>query len=189
VGKYLYFIAILPPVEIAKQVTSVKEEMFERFKSSHTLKSPPHITLQKPFSRTVEAEPSITEILTNFALSIMPFEIYLSGYGHFDKRVLFINVLPNEYLNQIHIELQQCVKTELNFSEKEIEIKFTPHMTLVHKDLSPAMFNLAWSSFQNWKIEFSFKAESISLLKYNDKNWEINKIFYFLQRVGNPLTH
>jgi len=183
VRKYLYFIAILPPADIAAEVTSIKQEIFEKYKSAHTLKSPAHITLQKPFSRTEQAEPSLLEFLEKIVDSISPFEIRLSGFGHFENRVLFINVLQNVCLKEVHRKLQQGLKEELNFSEKEIEINFTPHMTVAHKDLSPPMFKAAWQEFQNRKIECSFKAENLCLLKHNDKNWETFKLFNFKESV------
>ena len=44
-----FFIAILPPETIQREITDFKEEIARDFKSSHALKSPPHITLLMPF--------------------------------------------------------------------------------------------------------------------------------------------
>ena len=179
--KFLYLIAILPPDKIAEDVKAIKTVMSEKFNSSHTLKSPAHITLQKPFSRTEESETAIVKFLEKKAEQFSPFSIELSGFGHFDKRVIFINVLENKILYNLFEKLQRGLIDDLNFSERDRHEKFTPHMTVAHKDLKPEQFKNAWQEFKDREISFSFTAEGIYLLKHNDKFWEAYKFFRFKQ--------
>jgi 2'-5' RNA ligase len=177
--KFLYLIALLPPEKIAEEVTAIKKEMSEKFNSSHTLKSPAHITLQKPFSRTEDIEPVLFKFLKIVAADFPAFNIDLSGFGHFDNRVIFISVRENKILNKLFDRLQQGLKEELLFSENDQQEKFTPHMTVAHKDLKPGMFIKAWDEFKDRPVEFSFNVENICLLKHNDKIWESYKFFNF----------
>ena len=70
----LYFIALIPPDEIREEVKSLKEEMSARFRSSHALKSPAHITLQMPFKRDDSFEEEMYSTLHSFTLEQLPIE-------------------------------------------------------------------------------------------------------------------
>ena len=50
----LYFIALLPPVEVAEEVTEIKQFFARNYNSRAALKSPPHVTLQPPFAWEVD---------------------------------------------------------------------------------------------------------------------------------------
>ena len=45
----LYFIAIIPPIEIAKEVEAFKTYAAEHFNTSRVLRLPAHITIIPPF--------------------------------------------------------------------------------------------------------------------------------------------
>jgi 2'-5' RNA ligase len=179
VKKYLYLIAVIPPDEIAGAVKAIKQEMADSYNSSHTLKSPAHITLQKPFSRTEEAESSIMKLLESIAAQFSPFPVHLNGFGHFDNRVIFIHVDENNLLHEVYEKLQHSLKTDLGFTERDSTDRFTPHVSVPHRDLKPAMFKEAWLQFKERKIEFSFTIDGIYLLKHNDRFWEVYKKFEF----------
>ncbi|UJH91222.1 hypothetical protein LZ575_21950 [Antarcticibacterium sp. 1MA-6-2] len=45
----LYFIAILPPEDIRRQIKDFKMEIALKYGAKHALKLPAHITLKSPF--------------------------------------------------------------------------------------------------------------------------------------------
>src|SRR5690625_7888621 len=86
----LYFLALMLPDEISDQVTKLKEELERKYGIRHALKSPPHITLQKPFRRPQSDEPIFIEKLSSFASGQFSFEIILSCFSVFSLCVIFI---------------------------------------------------------------------------------------------------
>ena len=51
--------------------------------------------------------------------------------------------------------------------------KFTPHMTVAFRDLTPENFYLAKTAYDKKKISFSFLVQSICLLRHNGQHWDI----------------
>lgn len=178
--KHLYFMAIIPPAEIADKITIVKKEMAEKFNNRHALKSPAHITLQMPFKREETMEAPIAGFMKAFSERQDPFEVELNGFGHFDDRVIFINVLENDKLKSLHTKLNSALRSELNFTENETPLKFHPHVTVAHRDLIVPQFELAWPQFQKRNFTAQFSVHQLSLLKHNFKFWEVINSFPYL---------
>lgn len=167
----LYFIALLPPRDIADEVTRIKGEIAERYDSSHALKSPPHITLQMPFRRTEER--LLTEQLKEFAAGQTAFSVTLDGYGCFPPKVIYIDVEDNPVLIRMQNELQDFLKKKLNFPENQLTTRFHPHMTIAHRDLKKSVFPAAWAEFGTREFRRIFTADNISLLRHNGHSWEV----------------
>lgn len=176
---HLYFIAIVPPADIADEIVSVKNEMAEKYNSRHALKSPAHITLQMPFKRNETIEEPLKHFLKAFSGKNHPFEIELNGFGHFDDRVIYINVTENQNLQELFSKLNNALREQLHFPEKETPHRFHPHVTVAHRDLTPEQFKIAWEQFRHRNISKKFSATKISLLKHNFKFWEIISEFEF----------
>lgn len=175
----LYFIAILPPRELRQRVFDIKEDMRERFGARHALKSPAHITLQKPFMRFPEEEAGIADVLKIFAGSEHPFSIALDGFGCFAPRVIFIKVTDTEPVASLHARLREILLVQLHFSPGEIMKDVQPHITIATRDLTPEAFRDAWSEKKEEHFSGSFAVRSICLLKHNGKNWDIFEEFPF----------
>jgi 2'-5' RNA ligase len=59
----LFFIALLPPLEVQEIATKIKLEFAEIYNSRAALKSPPHVTLQPPFRWNLEQLPDLERCL------------------------------------------------------------------------------------------------------------------------------
>ncbi|MDX5584359.1 MAG: 2'-5' RNA ligase family protein [Aureibaculum sp.] len=175
----LYFIAIIPHLELKDQIQSLKEEMKERFHAKHAIKSPAHITLQMPFKRNKEDEHSIIERLQNFASNHNLINIELNGFGCFSPRVIFIKVKDHTSIVELHSNLKKVLIDELSFKENEISNKIHPHMTIATRDLTDKAFLKAWPEFEQRKFKASFTVKNLFLLKHNGKYWDIFKEFLF----------
>ena len=175
----LYFIAIIPHLELKDQIQSLKEEMKERFHAKHALKSPAHITLQIPFKRNKEDEPLIIERLQNFASNHNLFNIELNGFECFFPRVIFVKVKDHKPIIDLHTNLKKVLVDELSFKENEISNKIHPHMTIATRDLTDKAFLKAWPEFEQRKFKASFTVKNLFLLKHNGKYWDIFKEFLF----------
>jgi 2'-5' RNA ligase len=175
----LYFIAILPPREIRQRVFELKEEMRIRFGAGHALKSPAHITLQKPFKRLTEEEAGLEEALRAFAGAEHQFSMDLEGFGCFAPRVIFIKMTGTDPVVSLHAGLRDMLLTRMHFSGAEIMKEVQPHITIATRDLTPEAFREAWSEKKDEDFRGSFTVRSICLLKHNGKNWEVLEEFPF----------
>lgn len=175
----LYFIALIPHIELREQVESLKKEMQKRFNAKHALKAPAHITLQMPFRIHENIGPLLIEILQKTAANQDVFELKLSGFDCFSPKVIFIKVVDHTPISPVHEKLIRLLKEKMELGEKEITQNIHPHMTIATRDLSAENFNEAWNEFKNKAFEGSFLCKSLFLLKHNGRHWDIYREFYF----------
>jgi len=175
----LYFIALIPDEKLREEVRCLKEEFKERYEAKHALKSPAHITLQRPFRRAEAGEEKIVKILKEFSKIQERFEVRLSGFGCFKPRVIFIKVLDHKKIQKLHLRLNRVLLDDLDFTEKEINTKIHPHITLATRDLDNTIFYRAWDDFKDKVFEADFIFKSLFLLKHNGKYWDIYREFPF----------
>ncbi|MEX0646811.1 MAG: 2'-5' RNA ligase family protein [Balneolaceae bacterium] len=180
--KPLYFIALVPGSDIRKKIRELKEEMKERFDSKHALKSPAHITMQKPFRREEDREPELIQSLEDLASKQQPFRLDLEGFGAFPPRSIFVNVEDHESIQNLHQKLKQLLSEQFNFTEKEIQPKVYPHMTIATRDLNREAFQKAWPEFKEREFQDVFEVKRLFLLRHNGKDWDIYKEFPFAQK-------
>jgi 2'-5' RNA ligase len=176
----LYFIALIPGEDLREKIRILKEEFREHYGAKHALKSPAHITLQRPFRRDEIQEERIIIALERFSKDQEEFKVSLSGFDRFEPRVIYIKVSDHIKINQLHYRLNQVLQKDLNFLEKEMNIKIHPHMTLATRDLDKKAFYRAWSDFKERSFSAVFMVRSLFLLKHNGKYWDICREFPFL---------
>lgn len=175
----LYFIGLIPNLELKEEIKGLKEEFSGQFKSKTTLKSPAHVTLQKPFKLSDRKEHFLVETLKKFAKQQNHFNIKLDGFGCFAPQVIFINVLNHKPILNLHSELYTILKNELALNKKEISSKIHPHITIATRDLTKENFDNAWSVFEFRHFKATFLVNSLFLLKHNGKFWDVYKEFSF----------
>ena len=167
--------AVVPPVGLRADLEEMKVAFSRQYSARHALKSPPHVTLLPPFR---ENEGSIIPNLETVAGRFSPFDITLENYGAFKPRVIYIDVLHSEELNQLR-------KTLVTAFEFDYDTRpFRPHLTLATRDLSKAMFHKAWSTLQHQSFNVSFHVDRIYLLKHNGKNWDLYRDFPLLAEAS-----
>jgi 2'-5' RNA ligase len=171
--KQLYFIGIIPDEGIEQRIKELKLEMHDRFKAKHALKSPAHITLQMPFRADTREEPFIIGALKEFSASQRSFDVYLSGFGCFKPRVIFIRISNPEPLKQLHQQMKPVLTKKINLTEKQIVNRFHPHITIATRDLSEFFFYKAWDEFSDREFEDRFTVNHLVLLKHNGKFWDV----------------
>lgn len=176
----LYFIAILPPQEIAGTITEIKKSFSIYHQSSRALKSPPHITLRPPFKMFKEREQELQESLTLFASSQKKFVIELDGFGHFRNDVIYIKPLEQQRLTDLHNELNIHIENKNKFPALAPYPAFHPHITVAFRDLSTKEFTKAWEIYQRKEYRASFEVGNIYLLKQIKQVWEVYATFPFI---------
>lgn len=175
----LYYIAVIPPVKESNSIQQIKEDLKTRFNICHSLRSPAHITLQMPFRRNIRDENDIMNSLKEFAAAQPGFDVFLDGFGHFSNRVIFIKIQEHSPFIDLRQALACTLRLSLNFTENETSGPYHPHITIAHRDLSPEIFNIAWSEFRFKQFTATFRITSLSLLKHDGKKWNIYRSFPF----------
>lgn len=172
-----YFIAIVPPEEIAQKVYAIKKEIAASFNSKAALRSPAHITLHMPFLWKEEKENILTEKLSSIRFHTTSI-IRLNGFDHFGDRVIFINIEENPALTAFQDLVVTTAKRELQlFNQAEDLRGFHPHMTIAFRDLRKKYFNEAWKSFESRSFHEDFPLETFSLLKHDGSQWNVLRTF------------
>lgn len=171
----LYFIAIITPEPINRQVLEWKHYMQQQFNCQVALKSPAHITLVPPFNMGVAQEPELIAILDQLASQHQPFPIQLKNFDAFKPRVIFVHVQPDDRLQQLKKKVESALLQTNRFHIKKEDRPFHPHITIANRDLQKEDFKPAWQYFQHIPYDAVFEADNISLLRHNGARWEINE--------------
>ena len=170
----LYFIAIVPPKEIQDEITKLKHEVAERYESKHALRSPPHITLHMPFKWKDKRFDELAEVMKKLNERLEPFEIQLRDFDYFEPRVVFVNVVANEKLEELQKKVVDVCRKQLKLDNANYKNRpFHPHITIAFRDLKKRMFYEARKEFEKREVSFEFQAKEITLLKHDGKKWNV----------------
>lgn len=169
--KNLYFIAYFLSSEFEKTVTGLKTEIAEKFGVKHALKLAPHITLVPPFKMNAENEKGLIDHFEILKLP-PPFLIEVDGFGHFDNRVIYLQVNKMDVLNDLKVKTVKHI--EKFYKLQKDRHGFNPHITLAHRDMSPEAFTKIWSYLHSKKLTFRAPCDNIKLLKHTGR-WQVLK--------------
>ena len=166
-----YFIAILMPEPILGQVESYKQDLLKQFNLRGALRSPAHITLHRPFEWKASKENMLIETLQKFSFGSV-FDIELQNFNCFAPRVIYVDVLKNEMLEELHTRLKYFAQENLKLLNEVEDMRgFHPHVTIALRDLRKNKFEEVWHQFKEKKYAAEFKFSGITLFKLN-KQWE-----------------
>jgi 2'-5' RNA ligase len=179
-SKNLFFIALLPPLDIQQKAHQIKQHFAETYNSKAALKSPPHITLQPPFNWEVNRLIELKTVLQEFAQQQVVVSMTLDGFAAFKPRVIYINVIKSTELLLLQKELSLKLESSLNIVHKiSAKRTFNPHMTVGFKDLTKANFEQAWAEFHFKPFSHKFMSTKLTLLQHNGQKWQLNSEFDF----------
>lgn len=172
-----FFVALLPPTEIQTYAANVIQDLSQRYRT-HTSKSPPHITLQPPFLLHQERLAELTACLQNFASEQSALPVFLSNFGAFAPRVLYLNVVKTPELLSLQSALSNRLVGDgiLDPADQE-QRPYAPHLTVASRKLTRQTFRQAWSELQTQIVQFQFMAERLTLLIYIDQRWQVQAEF------------
>lgn len=169
--KQLYFIAIVCPEPLQTNITELKNYFFEKYNCTVALKSPAHITLISPFEWDVAKETQLISRIETFQCITPPFQLKVNGYGHFDKRTIFVKPEEQQQLNQLQLTLQEFLK--LHIQHLKMHSGFHPHITIVNRDIKPDVFITEWNQFKEKKFVGEFNCNDFALLKLVERKWNV----------------
>jgi 2'-5' RNA ligase len=172
-----YFIAIVIPEPFQTKIMALKQLVKDKYNSKAALRSPAHITLHMPFEWKEEKEDGLINTLQQFSFK-EDFTVELKDFSCFKPRVIFVDVMKNELLNQLQSNLVSYVKRNLRLFNQADDMRgFHPHVTIAFRDLRKEKFHEAFTEFKTKTYNASFKADSFCLLKHTGKEWKVYKEF------------
>ena len=169
----MYFIALVASKEINEDILNWKHWMREQFGCIVALRSPAHITLIPPFWMDDALENKLQNDIYIFSQQQIAFEIRLNNFAAFKPRVIYVEVLPNKILDVLRQDLFGFLSNTKLFPFKIDEHPWHPHVTIAARDLHKKAFQEAWRIFKGKKYEASWITPGISLLRHNQKNWDV----------------
>ena len=107
--RHKYFIAILPPPHVIKEITAFKQYASDHFDSRRAFRSPAHVTLQPPFDLNEEVVENLKNELLDFVKGQQPFSMELKDFNCFPPRVIYVNVIKTEALDQLRAQLMNTL--------------------------------------------------------------------------------
>jgi 2'-5' RNA ligase len=175
----MYFIAIVAPEEVNSAILKWKQLMKEGFGCVVALRSPAHITLIPPFWMDEGKEPQLKDAISEFSQSCSGFEICLKNFATFKPRVIYVDVMPNHQLQALHARLEEFLVEKKQFLISKEERPLHPHVSIATRDLHKKAFREAWEIFREKKYEASWVASGISILKHDQKKWDVISTSHF----------
>jgi 2'-5' RNA ligase len=167
-----YFIALLPPAEIATELEAYKLYCAEKFNSKASLRSPAHLTLIMPFLWKEKKENILEEKLSAFCATEKPFTVAIENFAAFAPRVIYAYVVADEPLLGFQHRIARYVKqTFYLLHPNRYDLPWHPHITIAFRDLKKEIFPLAHTHFQNQKLNCTWVVKQAVLLKQNNKVW------------------
>lgn len=170
---HMYFVALVAPPEIDQQVLKWKNYFKQHFQCIVALKSPAHLTLIPPFWMNENLEADLIDSIVEFSVTKSKFEIRLKDFAAFKPGVIYVDVLKNDLLDEVHGSLNDFIYRQNKFLAKKDDRPFHPHVTLATRDLYKKAFQEAWQIFSLKKYEAQWFVNGISLLRHNKKNWDV----------------
>lgn len=170
-----YFIAFTLEGAARAKVSRLRSAISKQFDVHAALKSPPHATLKYPFD-TNDIKP-VADAVKAFAETLKQSPLYLKDFSHFDDRVWYVQVKPNQKQRAIQNRLVKLVRKTLTLPDDPNETNWTPHVTLAYKDLTPEKFALIKNYLADKTIDLKIPFNNITILKLVNHKWRIYKKF------------
>ncbi|MCX2742549.1 2'-5' RNA ligase family protein [Mangrovivirga sp. M17] len=181
--KPLYYIACLVPSPVKGEIVDFMKEIERLVGAKHAQKSPPHITLYPPFRKGEDEEVKIIQCIEEIAKSTKVFEVSLNGFSGFPPRTFYVQPTENPDLAVLRERTLHDVGSEINMDISKIQARpFNPHITIANRDLEKDDYPSVVEYFSNISFKREYAQNTISLLKHNGKNWDVQATFNFAPR-------
>lgn len=135
----------------------------------------PHITIKSPFE-TNDIQKHI-DYLEKLSKEIRPFEITFAGFGSFEKKVIFLDVLENIDLTRLHHRILRDVKTRFDLEPHKLEGKNVRFHASIAGFSQEEQFLESKLYCNRYKPDFRFRITTLGLFCYlgEKQGWIINR--------------
>lgn len=172
----LWFAALMLPATLSARVETVTEELSSKFQTGVST-APPHITLIPPFRMGDRDLATLEAALDTFSNACTPVQMDVSGFGCFQPRVLYVDVVRGEIIDAKE-RLDAVVQERCPFVPRDRR-GFNPHVSVASKRVTPDSFAEAWAYLKDRDFEGSWVGNEITLLKFDDRShaWSAYRTF------------
>ncbi len=164
-----YFIAINLPEPLHTKIERIKKGISEEYGTKSVLKSPPHITIVPPFFWGNEEE--LITLVKEFLYP--PFQIELNGYKAFAAEVVYVDVVENLKVFDLHQQFNNYFFEKYPQLKRKYPYPFQPHITVGNRDWKWTEFKRCWDDIKETPFEGSFEFSRLSLLKNINGLWKV----------------
>lgn len=169
--KGLYFVAIVPPKEIADRIHQIRLAFAEKFHSEEALKPPVHLTLKEPFTMDVKEEIILRRKLSFIATQHQPFQHRLNNFGRFQKHTIFIQAEKHPFLAALKSSIKKMFRANFYHVQQD-QMPFNPHYTIAYRDISEKIFEKAFAEYEHKKFFAELICNEFTLFKHDGKQWQ-----------------
>jgi 2'-5' RNA ligase len=169
----MYYMAIVLPEELNKEVLSYKQYMLDKYNCKVGLKSPAHLTIIPPYWMQRDKEQLLLNQLDELCQQTESFPIITKNFSAFKPRTIFIDVDVDEKLNQFKNTVDHFFLQHKDYGAKVDTRPFHPHITIATRDLYKKAFAEAWAYFETKEFVTAFTATGLSTLRHNGRNWDV----------------
>ena len=158
---------------------NLRQSVWKKLKAKSS-KLPAHFTIKAPF----EYEGSIRELedlIKEFCTKEKAETFKLSGYEHFNDRVIYMKVIMSKEGKFMHDRLIEKMSeiSYLDFSKKDGKDKIF-HVTVVSKNLE-SKYDEVWNFVNLYPCEFNCLFDNISIFRWEENTWKLHHEFVLLR--------
>lgn len=155
---------------------NLRKEVFDKFRARSS-KLPAHLTIKAPFESGDISE--LQNTLSEFTKKHSKAPYKISGYDHFDDRVIFMKVLMSKEGKFLHDSLIDVLDkiAYINFESHDGKDKIF-HVTVTSKKIQ-TIYNELWDYVNKIHCEFECSFDNISIFKWENNTWVLHKEYLF----------
>lgn len=182
----LYLIALLLPEPLHTDVWRLKQEVQRLTGSRNAVGLPPHITLVPPFRQPPAFAAGATAALAQFAAGQAACPVRLADFVWFTDRTLYVRVVPDAALPQLHSALVAWCQQQLPVVPAP-RWSFVPHVTIATRDLPPTLVPALRQAFVNRPYAARGRLQTLALFRHSGREWqEVARFVLPSLRTKNP---
>ncbi|MGL4944710.1 MAG: 2'-5' RNA ligase family protein, partial [Fusobacteriaceae bacterium] len=87
------------------------------------------------------------------------------------ERTIYIDVIPGDKFFDFYLNMKKSCQEFFKFDIRE----FSPHITIVNRDIPDGRFQEIWGDFSQREYKREFLADTVALFRYIDGKWEIEE--------------
>lgn len=150
----------------------LRKEVFEKL-GAKSSKLPAHFTIKSPFES--ENISFLEDTLSDFSRKHKSCNYNIKGYGHFDNRVIYMDVIMSIEGKILHDELiDELDKINyISFKPTEGKDKIF-HVTVSSKKIQN-IFDKLWSYVSVIPCDFNCNFDNICIYKWENNTWKLHK--------------
>ncbi len=116
----------------------------------------------------------IEDFIQDFCKSHKKCRYELKGFDHFDKDVIFINVIASKEIKELYSEFIEGLKKKTKIQLKQFDGKTHFHASIAHTDIKEK-FDEIWKFATKDKPDFQVLFDNITILKLVNNVWAVHK--------------